>query len=271
MSLSLGSLSCPIGLYFCFSASTTLRTDTLYLVFFMSVTQLCLTLCDSIDCSTPGLPVHHQLPELAQTHVHRVGDAIQPSHSLFSPSPPAFNLSQHQGLFQWVISSHHQLSFSISSSNECSGLISFSIDWFDLLSVQGTLKSICQYHSSKAKILQHSVFFMVQLSDPYMTTGRTIAMNRWTFVGKIMSLLFNMLSRYMSFMYLVRNLYINMILDQFFTCRAMKRYLAVTWLKHGVSQVQCSFKNTCCWSYIYFVNNISLYRILSFSTFHPCQ
>ena len=84
---------------------------------------------------------------------------------------------------------------------------------------------------------------MVQLSHPYMTTGKIIALTRWNFIGKITSLLFNMLSRYMSFMYLVRNLLINMIVDQFFTCRAMKRYL-VTWLKHGVSQVQCSFKNT---------------------------
>ena len=111
---------------------------------FSSVTQLCLTLCTPLDCSTPGLPVHHQLPELAQTHVHWVSDAIQPSYPLSSPSPPAFNLSQHQGLFQWVGSSHQvgiRWSFSISPSNEFAGLISFRIDWFDLLAVQGTLKS----------------------------------------------------------------------------------------------------------------------------------
>ena len=109
--------------------------------------QSCLTLCDPMDCSTPGLPVHHQLPEFTQTHAHRVGDAIQPSHSLSSPSPPPFNLSQHQGLFQWVSSSHRwqkywSFSFSIIPSNEYSGLISFTIDCLDLFAVQGTLKSL---------------------------------------------------------------------------------------------------------------------------------
>ena len=137
-------------------------------------------LCNSMDCSMPGLPVHHQLLELVQTHVHQVGDAIQPSHPLLSPSPPAFNLSQHQGLFQWV-SSFHQVakywsfSFSISPSNEYSGLISFRIDWFDI-AVQWTLKSLIQHHSSKASVLQHSAFSMVQFSHLYMTTGKTIAM-----------------------------------------------------------------------------------------------
>ena len=128
-------------------------------------------LCDSMDRSTQGLPVHHQLLELAQTHVHRIGDAIQPSHPLSSPSPPTFNLSQHQGLLQWVSSSYHvaqvlSFSFSISPSNEYSGLISFRMDWLDLLAVQGTLRSILQHHSSKASILQHSAFFIVQLSHP---------------------------------------------------------------------------------------------------------
>ena len=112
---------------------------------FSSVTQSCLTLGDPMDYSPQGFPVHHWLLELAQTHVHRVSNAIQPSHPLSSPSPPAFNLSQHQGLFQWVNSSHHvakywSFSFSISPSNEYSGLISFRIDWLDLLAVQGTLK-----------------------------------------------------------------------------------------------------------------------------------
>jgi len=142
---------------------------------------------------TPGLPVHHQLPELAQTHVHQISDAIQPSHPLSSPSPPALNLSQHQGLFQWVSSSHQvakvlesfSFSFSISPSNEYSGLISFRMDWLDLLAVQGTLKSLLQYHSSKASILQRSAFSIVQLSHPYMTTGKTIALTRRTFVGKV--------------------------------------------------------------------------------------
>ena len=146
--------------------------------------------------STPGLPVHHQLPEFTQTHVYRVGDAIQPSHPLSSPSPPALNLSQHQGLFKWISSSHQVASFSITPSNEHSGLISFRMDWLDLLAVQGTLKSLLQHHSSKASILWCSAFFIFQLSHPYMTTGKTIALTRWTFVGKVMSLLFNMLSRW---------------------------------------------------------------------------
>ena len=110
-----------------------------------SVTQLCPTLRNPMDCSTPSFPVHHQFPELTQTHAHRVGDVIQPSHPLSSPSPPAFNLSQNQGLFKWVSSSHQvakhwNFSFSISPSNEHSGLISLRINWFDLPDVQGTLK-----------------------------------------------------------------------------------------------------------------------------------
>jgi len=151
-----------------------------------------------MDCSTPSFPVHHQLLELAQTHVHQVGDAIQPFHLLSSPSP-AFNLSQHQGLFQWVSSLYqvaNVLEFQLQHHpfNEYSGLISFRIDWLYLLAVQGTLKSLLQHHSSKASILQHSAFFLVQLSHPYMTTGKTIALTRWTFVGKVMSLIFNILS-----------------------------------------------------------------------------
>ena len=109
---------------------------------FSSVAQLCPTLCDPMNCSIPGLPVHHQLPEFTQTHVHRVSDAIQPSHPLSSPSPPAFNLSQHQGLFQWVSSLHRvakvfEFQLQHQSSNEYSGLIAFRMDWFDLLAVQG--------------------------------------------------------------------------------------------------------------------------------------
>ena len=136
---------------------------------FSSVAQLCQTLCSPVDCSTPGLPVHHHLPELAQTHVHPVGDAIQPSHPLSSPSPSAFSLSQHQGRFQWVSSLHQvakvlTFSFSYSPSKEYSGLISFRVSWFDLLAVQGTLKSLLQHHSSKASVLlQCSTFFMIQL------------------------------------------------------------------------------------------------------------
>ena len=150
---------------------------------FSSVAQSCLTLCNPTDCSTPGFLVHHQLPELAKNYVHRVGDTIQPSHPLLSPSPPAFNPSQCQGLFKWVSSSHQvarSFGFNISPSNEHLGLISFRMDWLDLLAVQGTLKSLLQHHSSKASILQHSAFFIVQLSHPYMTTGKTIALTRRT-------------------------------------------------------------------------------------------
>ena len=153
-----------------------------------------------VDYNTPGLPVPHQLPEPTEIHVHWVGDAIQPSHPLSSPSPPACNLSQHQGLFKWVSSLHQvakvlEFSFNISPSNEHPRLISFRMDWLDLLAVQETLKSLLQHHSSKASILRHSAFFIVQLSHPYMTTGKTIALTRRTFVDKAMSLLLNMLSR----------------------------------------------------------------------------
>ena len=168
-------------------------------LWYSSVQSLsCVRLCDPMDCSTPGFPVHCQLPELAQTHVHQVGDAIQPSHPLLSPSSPVFNLSQHQGLFQWVSSSHQvgtvlELQPQHQSFQWIFRTDSFRIDWFALLVVQGTLKS--QFYSSKASILQCSAFFMVQLSHPHMTAGKTIALTRWTFVGKVMSLLFNLLSR----------------------------------------------------------------------------
>ena len=162
---------------------------------FSSVAQLCLILCHPMNCSTPGFPVNHQLPELTQTHVHRVSDAIQPSYPLLSPSP-TFNLSQHQSLsdesvlfIRWP--KYWSFSFSINPSNEYSRLISFWMDWLDLLAVQGTLKSLLQHHSSKASVLRCSVFFILQLSHPYMTTGKTIALTRQTFVGKVMSVLFN--------------------------------------------------------------------------------
>ena len=138
---------------------------------FSSVTQPCLTLCDTLNCSMLGLPVHHQLLEFTQTHVHRVSDAIQPSHPLLSPSPPAPNPSQHQSLFhestlhvRWP--KYWSFSFSIISSKEHPGLISFRMDWLDLLAVQGALKSLLQHHSSKASILQRSAFFTVQFSQP---------------------------------------------------------------------------------------------------------
>ena len=144
------------------------------------------------ECSKPGLPVLHYLPELAQTHVHWVSDAIIPLHPL-SPSSPALYISQHPGLFQWIGSSHlvakalelqlHlQWSF-ISPSSEYSGSNSFRIDWFDL-AVQGTLKSLPKHHNSKTSILWPSAFFMVPLSHSYMTTGKTIALTRGIFVSK---------------------------------------------------------------------------------------
>ena len=150
--------------------------------------------------STPGLPVHYQLPEFTHTHVHRVGDAIQPSHPLSSsfpppPIPPSIRVFSNESTVYMRWPKYWSFSFSISPSNEHSGLISFRTDWLDLLAVQGTLKSLLQHHSSKASILQRSAFFTVQLSHLYMTTGKTIALTRWTFVGKVTSLLLNMLSR----------------------------------------------------------------------------
>ena len=148
----------------------------------------------------PGFPVHLQLPECTQTHVHRVCDAIQPSHPLLSPSLPAFNLTRirvfsNESVLHIRWPKYWSFSFKISPSNEYSGLISFRMDWLYLLAVQGTLKSLLQHDSSKASILRRSAFFTVQLSHPYMTTGKTITFTRWIFVGKEMSLLFNMLSR----------------------------------------------------------------------------
>ena len=161
----------------------------LHFLQFSSITQSCLTRCDPTNCGTPGFSVYHQLPNLAQTHVHQVSDAIQPSHSLSSPSPLAFSLFQHQCLCQWVSSLHHVAKvleyFSISPSNEYSGLISIRMDWLDLFTVQGTLTSLLQHHSSKASILWHSAFFLVQLLHPYMTTGKTTALTGWTFVSKV--------------------------------------------------------------------------------------
>ena len=127
---------------------------------------------------------------------------LKPSnhHPLLSPYSPTFNLSQHRCLFNESLlhirsPKDRSFSFSISPSNEYSRITSFRIDWFDLLAVKGTLKNLLQCHSSKASILQHSAFFIVQLTNPYMTTGKTIALTKWTFVSKVMSLFFNMLSR----------------------------------------------------------------------------
>ena len=133
---------------------------------FSSVTQSCPTLCDPMDCSTPGLPVHHQLPEFNQTHVHQVSDAIQPSHPLLSPSPPApilpsIRVFSNESTLRMMSPKYWRFSFNISPSNEHPRLISFRMDWLDLLAVQGTLKSLLQHHSSKASISQCSAFFTV--------------------------------------------------------------------------------------------------------------
>ena len=164
-----------------------------------------------MDCSTPGFPVLHYLLEFAQTHVHWVSDANQPSLPLSSPSPPTFNLSQHHWSFPmtlhhfpwligWVSSSHQvakvlELQLPHQSFQWIFRVVSFKMDWFDLLAIQGTLKSLLQHCSLKASTLWHSAFFMVQLSHPYLNTGKTIGLIRQTLVGKVTSLLFNMLSR----------------------------------------------------------------------------
>ena len=145
--------------------------------------------------STPGLPVHHQLPEFIQTQVRR--ELVMPSSHLIlcrpllllPPIPPSIRVFSNESILRM------SFSFNISPSNEHPGLISFRMDWLDLLAAQGTLKSLLQHHSSKASIFQCSAFFTVKVSHPYMTTGKTIALTRRTFVGKVMSLLFNMLSR----------------------------------------------------------------------------
>ena len=164
---------------------------------FSSDAQSCPTLCDPMNHSTPGVPVHHQLPEFTQTHVHRVGDAIQPFHPLLllPPIPPSIRVFSNESTLHMRWPKYWSFSFSISPSNEYPELISFRVDWLDLLAVQGTLKSLLQHYSSKASVVQHSAFFTVQLSHPYMTAGKTIALTRWTFLGKVISLLFNMLSR----------------------------------------------------------------------------
>ena len=166
---------------------------------FSSAAQLCPTLCDSMDCSTPGLPVHHHLPEFTQTHVHWVGDAIQPSHTLLSTSPPALNPYQQQGLFRWVSSSHQVAKVLEFQLQHQSFQWIFRTDFFS----EGLAGFPCSPRDSQesspttvqAPILWCSAFFIVQLSHPYMITGKTIALTRQTFVDKVMSLLFNMLSR----------------------------------------------------------------------------
>ena len=155
------------------------------------------TLCEAMDCITLGFPVPHQCPEVAKTHVPWVINAILPSHPLLPPFPPAFNLSHHQGLFPKVRSSLQVAKVLELQLQHQSFQRIFRTDflfdwWFALLAVQGTLKSLLQHHSSKASILWHSAFFIVQVWHPYMITGKTIALTRWTFVCKLMSVLFNM-------------------------------------------------------------------------------
>ena len=138
--------------------------------------QSCPTLCNPMNRSTPGLPVHHQLPEFTQTHVHRVSDAIQPPHPLrplllLPPISPSIRVFSNESTLRIRWPKYWSFSFSISPSREHPGLISFRMDWLDLLEVQGTLRSLLQHHSSKASILRRSAFFTVQLSHPYVTTG----------------------------------------------------------------------------------------------------
>ena len=164
---------------------------------FSSVAQSYPTLCNPMNCSMPGLPVHHQLPEFTQSQVLRVRDAIQPSHLchpllLLPPIPPSIRVFSNESILRMRWPKYWSFSFSISPSSEHPGLISFRMDRLDLLAVQGTLRSLLQHHSSKASVLRRSVFF----TQPYMTTGKTIALTIQTFVSKEMSLLFNMLSKF---------------------------------------------------------------------------
>src|SRR5574341_1499941 len=167
---------------------------------FSSVAQSCPTLCDPMNRSTPGLPVHHQLPEF--TRLTSIESVMPSSHLilchpllLLPPIPPSIRVFSNESTLRLRWPKYWSFSFSIIPSKEIPGLISFRMDWLDLLAVQGSLKSLLQHHISKASILRRSAFFTVQLSHPYMTTGKTIALTRWTFVGKVMSLLLNMLSR----------------------------------------------------------------------------
>ena len=189
-----------IQVFFFFFLSLTLETYKL-IAYNLSSVQLfsCVRLCGPMNRRMPGLPVHHQLLEPTQTHVHWVSDAVQPSHPLSSllllPSIfPRIRVFSNESALRTRWPKYWSFSFNISPSNEHPGLIPFRIDWLDLLAVQGNLGSLLQHHSSKASILRRSAFFIVQLTHPYMTTGKTISLSRWTFVDKVMSLPFNMLS-----------------------------------------------------------------------------
>ena len=163
---------------------------------------MCATLCNPINYSTPGLPVHHRLQEYIQTHVI---ESVMPSSQLIlcrpllllPRIPPSIRVFSNESTLRMRWPKYWSFSFSIIHSKELPGLIFFRMDWLVLLAVQGVLKSFLQHQSSKASILQHSAFFTVQLSHPYMTTGKTIALTRWTLVGRVMPLLLNILSRYL--------------------------------------------------------------------------
>ena len=167
-----------------------------------SVAQSCPTSCSPMDCSTPGFPVHHQLPELAQIHIHWVDDAVQPSHPLWSPSPPAFSLSQHQGLFWWV-SPSHQVARVLELQHQSFQWVEWLQGWVPL-GFMGLLSLLSKGLSrifSNTTVQKHQFygaqpFFIVQLSHLYMTIGKTIGLTRQTFVSKVISLFFNMLSRF---------------------------------------------------------------------------
>ena len=166
---------------------------------FCSVIRSCPTLCDPMDCSMLGFPVHHQLLEFTLKFI----ESVMPSSHLIlcrpllllPPIPPSIRVSSNESTLCMRWPKYWSFSFSINSSKEHPGLISFRMDWLDLLAVQRTLMSLLQHHSSKASILLRSAFFRVQLSHPYMTTGKTIALTRRTVVGKVTSLLLRMLSR----------------------------------------------------------------------------
>ena len=167
---------------------------------FSSVAESCPTLCGPMNCSTPGHPVHHQLPKFSQSMPIEL---VMPSSHLIlchpllflPPIPPSIRVFSNESTLRMKWTKYWSFSFSIIPPKEHPGLISFRMDWLKFLAVQRTLKSLLQHHSSKASILRHSGFFTVQLSHPYTTTGKTIVLTRWTFVGKVMSLLFNMPSR----------------------------------------------------------------------------
>ena len=172
-----------------------------YRIQFSSIAQSYPTLCDPMNRSTPGLPVHHQLPESTQPMSN---ESVMPSNHLILCRPlllllsifPSIRVFSNESVLCIRWPKYWSFNFSVSPSNEYSGLIFFWMNWLDLLAVQGTLKSLLQHHSSKASILLHSAFFIVQLSHPYVTTGKTIVLTRWTFADKVMSLLLNMQSRW---------------------------------------------------------------------------